>query len=90
MRFVDAFLVDAPEWGGYRLAVAPHCSVIKEGDLVMMEGDIYPKKALCDSVSVEEKGEEIRLLKKMSHGGVLKAVGRYHYKEYEWEVNEDE
>jgi hypothetical protein len=87
---VEVFLVEDWAIAGFYLAIAPTSTYIKEGDLVLMEGEGQGfRRASCDSVLMSEDGADFKMLKMLAKDKVLKAIGKYRLKEFDWEEVEE-
>jgi hypothetical protein len=90
--YVEVFLVEVENDDRPMLAVAPAFSIIKEGDLVVLEGEGQAfRRAITDSITIDESSAEYRLLEKAtSRGKAFKVYGKYRMTEMDWEGKKDE
>ena len=88
---VEVFLVEDWAINGFYLAIAPISTYIKEGDLVLMEGEGQGfRRASCDSIPLDENGADFKMLKMLAKDNVLKAIGKYRLKEFDWEEGKED
>lgn len=88
---VEMFVVEGLDGNSPRLAIAPYCEDIKCGDLVVMVGEGQKfRHALTDSITVPQESAFIDMIEKLTGRDVMRAYGKYRFKEYEWEVEENE
>lgn len=88
---VEMFVVEGLAGYSPRLAIAPFCEVIKEGDLVVMEGEGQRfRHALTDSITIHAENEFFDLIRKLTGKDVMRSYGKYRLNEFDWEEGENE
>lgn len=81
---VNMFIV-----GDGRVAISPLACIVKNGDLIKLQGEDCIHEALSDSILIDDEDKEYKFIE-MATGTILRATGRYRLFNFEWKEKEDE